>query len=207
MGLKTLDEIAISFQTDKATAFTRTYARPKGFTVHYDKLFYPIRNEKLKVLEIGVAGGESIQMWLEYFPNSQVCGVDIVQSTNPWNTPGSSPDPRYWFVHNDQTDVTGWACFLADNGKDWDIVIDDGSHCNDGILTSFASLWPALKPGGFYAVEDLGAGYTPGSVHLKPGFKTHHQWLCEEIESMHNNTSSSQSIYFANELAIFVKRA
>ena len=39
-------------------------------------------------------------------------------------------------------------------GKDWDIIIDDGSHWNDDIRISLGYLFEYLKPGGIYVVAD-----------------------------------------------------
>lgn len=209
MGLtmKTLDEIAIENQTDKATVFTRTYAKPKGFTVHYERFFAPLRFDKLNFLEIGVAGGESIKTWLEYFPSAAIYGVDIVHDTNPWNTPSSSPDPRYRFLQHDQSDKTGWECIKAVWGTEWNIIVDDGSHCNTDIITSFNSMWSCIVPGGYYCVEDLGAGYTPGSVHVKPGAPAHAQWLHAFVDVLMTTADEIDSVYFAPELAIVRRKA
>jgi hypothetical protein len=204
--MKTLDEIAIEHQTDKATVFTRTYAKPKGFTIHYERFFAPLRFDKLNILEIGVAGGESIQMWLDYFECASVYGVDIVEKTNPWNDPATSPNPRYRFLQGSQSDKTMWECLKAVWGTRWDIVIDDGSHCNDDMITAYGCMWDCIVPGGYYAIEDLGAGYTPGSVHVKPGFPPHAQWLHAFVDVLMTSPGGIDSAYFANELVILRKR-
>lgn len=203
--MKSLDEIAIECQTDKATVFTRTYAKPKGFTVHYERFFAPMRFDKLNLLEIGVAGGESIRTWLAYFPSADIYGVDIVSQTNPWNDPASSPDSRYRFLQHDQCDKTGWECLKAVWGTEWNIIVDDGSHFTDGVITSFNCMWQMINPGGFYCVEDLGSWFTPGSVHLKPGFpdKT---WLHAFVDRLMMGTQDLDSAYFANELVILRKK-
>lgn len=40
-----------------------------------------------------------------------------------------------------------------------DIIIDDGSHINEHIIESFKILFPKLKDGGIYAVEDTQTSY------------------------------------------------
>lgn len=205
--MKSLDQIAIEQQTDRASVFTRTYAKPHDYARHYDKLFAHLRHQPVKMLEIGAAGGEGIKMWDEYFdnPDSRIFGVDIVANTNPWNTPGTTL--RYTFNQGDQSSETFWACWLADHGGDLDIVVDDGGHYNDGIITSFNSLWPAVRPGGFYAVEDLGCSYG-SSIFVKPGFPTHMQWLKSFVDFMNTNEHAPgvDSIYFSKELAVFKKK-
>jgi SAM-dependent methyltransferase len=206
-NLKSLDTIAIECQTDRASVFTRTYAKPHDYARRYDDLFKLRRFEPVKLLEIGAAGGEGIRMWLEYFgnPKTEVFGVDIVSNTNPWNTPGRSG--RYFFNQGDQSSATFWACWLADHHGDLDIVIDDGGHFNDGIITSFEALWPSVKPGGFYAIEDLGCSYGGASIFVKPGWPSHMEWLRYHIDVMNKESASNiDSIYLSKELAVFKKK-
>jgi hypothetical protein len=204
--MSTLDEIAIRYGTDKATVFTRTYAKPHGYTLHLEPFFAPLRDQPIKFLEIGAAGGESIKTWLEYFPNAKVFGVDNNQGTNPWNTVDSGADPRYTFVYGDQTDKTMWACFAVNYGADWDVVLDDGSHTSQGIITAFNCLWPLVKSDGLYVIEDLGVCYGAGSVFLSPGFPCHMDWLRGLLDEMNNGRGDIESVHFSRELAIIKKR-
>jgi demethylmacrocin O-methyltransferase len=212
-NMKTLDDldtIAIRCQTDRASVFTRTYAKPHGYAAHYDKLFSHLRHEPVKLLEIGAAGGEGIRMWMEYFDNARtkIFGVDIVKDTNEFNTPGLAPGHfgRYYFNCGDQSSPTFWACWLSDHGGDLDIVIDDGGHFNDGIITSFRSLWPAVRPGGFYAVEDLGCSYSGSSIFVKPGWPLHMDWVQAHVDAMNTTNGDIDSIYLSKELAVFKKK-
>lgn len=197
--MNTLDEIAIANGTDKATTFTRTYARPKGYTRHFEKFFEPIREKEIKLLEIGVGGGESIRTWLAYFCNAEIFGVDIVSGTNPYNTPGAGTHDRYQFFQGDQTDKTMLACLVANIGRGLEIVIDDGSHEPGGIITAFQCLWPALSPDGYYAIEDLACGFTTD------GYPSHLEWLAILMESVNQGVGDIDSIYFSRELAILQK--
>lgn len=44
---------------------------------------------------------------------------------------------------------------VADNGVQFDIIIDDGSHASYHQQLTLEMLFPTLKPGGLYAIEDL----------------------------------------------------
>lgn len=193
--MKTLDQIAIEHRTDKATQFTRTYAKPHGYTPHYERVFEPMRFEPIKLLEIGCGGGESMRMWLEYFPRALVHAVDIVADTNPWNTPKPKEKiPRYVFSKGDQSCTTFWACFIADFGKEWDIVIDDGSHIYSQIMTAFECLWPHVSADGLYCIEDLNEAPEAAS------------WLGVFSKAIHAGQGDIASITFSKELAILRKR-
>src|SRR6185503_3954085 len=43
-----------------------------------------------------------------------------------------------------------------------DIIIDDGSHYNEHVITTFKLLFPLLNISGIYVVEDTQTSYWPG---------------------------------------------
>jgi len=51
---------------------------------------------------------------------------------------------------------------MAERYGPFDVVIDDGSHVNEHVRTSFRTLFPYLRDGGVYAIEDLWTAYCPG---------------------------------------------
>jgi SAM-dependent methyltransferase len=192
--MKTLDEIGIAHQTDKASQFSRTYAKPHDYLRHLERFFEPMRDMPIKLLEIGVGGGESVLTWLEYFPNAKVFGVDLVSKTNPWNTPGASDNDRYEFFCGSQSDYYFWQTFTATFGGGFNIIIDDGSHYASDMKAAFTSLWHHLKSGGIYVVEDL--NFDGKSK----------EWLESFISHIHGSTFDVDSIYFARELCVMRKR-
>jgi hypothetical protein len=200
--MKTLDEIMISSGTDKATQFTRTYAKPKGYTIHYERFLEPIRNGSIRLLEIGVGGGESIRGWLEYMPNAHIQGVDIVHSTNPWNSESPNADDRYRFSAGDATSAVFWSGYR--HGIMFDVIIDDGCHMSKDVIETFRILWNHVTPKGLYVIEDLGCSYS--SIFQTPGIKTGVEMLKEHIDAIHNASSDIESIYFSKELAILKKQ-
>lgn len=208
--MKTLDEIGIANGTDKASKFSRTYAKPHDYLRHMELFLEPLREKEIVLTEIGVGGGESIRTWLEYFPNARVVGIDIVSKTNEWNTPkgfdGLRPlqneSHRYAFHAADQTDETFWRCFAADYGQSFDIAVDDGVHEPKAVQLTFAHLWPLIKPGGFYVTEDLGCGFT------NPGCPSHPDWIASLTAPMvAAGLMDIDSIYVAKELCIIRKKS
>jgi hypothetical protein len=189
-----LDEIMIECQSDKATVFTRTYAKPHGYTPHLEVFFAPMREKPIRLLEIGVGGGESVRAWLHYFPNATIHGIDFVQDTNPWNSPKEKPHERYSFCHGDQSCSTFWACYLANLGDlKFDIIIDDGSHLSPDIMKTFEVLWPKLNSGGIYEIEDLGVA--PETF----------PWLIDFVAALSSGVGDKASVTFARELVIIKK--
>jgi SAM-dependent methyltransferase len=52
-------------------------------------------------------------------------------------------------------------------GQALDLVIDDGSHNYQKTKSSFETLFPLLRPGGMFIVEDWGWAHWPGDVWQK----------------------------------------
>lgn len=200
----TLDEVAIECGADKASIHP---VKGHNYAIHYDRVFGHLRDDQIKILEIGVGGGESIRMWLEYFHNSHVYGCDIVSNTNPWNTHGGEANLRYDFLQGDQSDRTMWACYLAYSGRDFTVICDDGGHYSGQIQITFDCLWPTVVPGGWYVIEDLACGSTVGTVFLTPGFPSHADWLKGLIEKMNLGQNDIAEIRLSPELAIIQKKA
>jgi hypothetical protein len=61
-------------------------------------------------------------------------------------------------VTGDQGSIATLNDWVHTIGSDIDIIIDDGGHRNDQIYKTFMTLWPHLKPGGYYFIEDLQVG-------------------------------------------------
>lgn len=127
----------------------------------YERLFQPFRDRRLKVLEIGVGGcgnpaggGASLQMWRRYFPRASVYGIDVVDKS-------ALDGQRIKTFAGSQNDSQFLEATAARVGP-FDIVIDDGSHISRDVIASFTALFPYLRNGGLYVIEDLAASYWPG---------------------------------------------
>jgi predicted O-methyltransferase YrrM len=109
-----------------------------------------VRESVNKILEIGVLRGASLKMWRIYFPNATIVGLDC-------NTEQADKDifteGRIHLVKGEQGDRD----FLLKifKGQQFDFIIDDGSHRMTDQLMSFETLFPCVKPGGIYFIEDI----------------------------------------------------
>ena len=68
----------------------------------------------------------------------------------------------------DQADRPTLRRWVRESGGQFDVVIDDGGHTNRQILTSFEELWPHVRRGGFYFLEDLHIGRHPSGRSDEP---------------------------------------
>jgi len=131
----------------------------------YNHHFARFIGKSPSVLEIGVQGGGSLQMWRSVFgPGTKILGVDI--------------DPRCQFLNNE---LLSTKILIGDQANPdflnklgefgpFDIVIDDGGHTSIQILNSFLSLYPRVTEGGVYLVEDLHCSYWPEFNEFGQGF-------------------------------------
>jgi hypothetical protein len=204
--MKTLDQAMIEAGADKASVHP---VKPHDYARHYDAAFGHLRNEQIKILEIGIGSGESIRGWLSFFPNAHVYGCDIVANTNAFNTHYPSdkvnPNPSYDFLAHDQSDAVGWACYLAYSGRDFTIICDDGSHVAKDMIVTFDCLWPTLVPGGYYILEDLGVDEDT-SVFFSAGYPRHLEWVRSLMHKMNKGLIDIESISFFSEVAILKKK-
>jgi len=121
-------------------------------TRHYAKLFHAIRNQPLKILEIGLnltrnSECASLKMWVEYFPQAKIYGVDI-DPTNFYHE-------RVTIFQGDQGSEDFWEHFLANVKEPFDIIIDDASHLYVPQQLTLKALFERLAPRGAYIIEDL----------------------------------------------------
>ena len=140
-----LDLIGLKFGTDKSSA-------SHDYLSIYERCFCHRRNDPLKILEIGVLNGASLKVWEEYFPNSRIVGADIDEGTRRF---GSG---RVEIEIIDQSNLEDLVRLGVRHGP-FDIIIEDGSHIWDHQITTLRTLFPFVRDGGFYVVEDLETNY------------------------------------------------
>jgi hypothetical protein len=122
-----------------------------GYT--YRKLFWPHKYKPIKLLEIGVGGygvglgGESLNAWQLYFPFANIIGCDIQDKRKL-----ATSNTKIYQLDQSAKDQMEQ---LANSEKDFDIIIDDGSHRSSDQRIAFECLYPALNDGGIYIIEDV----------------------------------------------------
>jgi hypothetical protein len=123
----------------------------------YGNIFSKFKYRRIKILEIGIGGnarrlgGNSLDAWQAYFPFAKIVGCDIEpkQALNTFRT------KIYELDQSAKQDLDT----LCEQEKTFDIIIDDGSHLNRHQIFTFENLYPFLKDGGVYVVEDVQTSY------------------------------------------------
>jgi hypothetical protein len=154
-GLMNLTDLADSYGSDKGSTKHR-------YTELYQLLFQPRRDQNINFLEMGlqIGGPEhgqsedrkttdlpSVRMWMEYFPKAHITGLDI--SDFSW-----FQDERFSFVRCDM-DRRENIAKAKEKMPEFDIIIDDASHASHHQQNAFIELFPKVKSGGLYIIEDL----------------------------------------------------
>ena len=135
-----LDTLGILENTDKSSLH-------QDYLIAYDNILSQYRAEAFRLIEIGVFNGGSLRTWANYFPRASIVGIDI--------NPGcKAHEAERIEVLIGSQDDPGFLREVLAGGDDPFLIVDDGSHRADHILFAFEALFPALRPGGIYIVED-----------------------------------------------------
>lgn len=141
--MPSLNDLAIKYGTDKSSDdhnYCRIYERHLG----------PLREQKITLLELGVWEGASLKMWRDYLPSATIVGLD--KADRRVQIPGVD-------VHICSQDNEDGLFSVALMYQGFDVIIDDASHISSKTIASFQLLYPHLKPGGLYVIEDLQTAY------------------------------------------------
>lgn len=128
------------------------------YTPHYMTHLKKFRHKRINLLEIGVGGydnprlgGNSLRMWKRYFPFGKIFSLDIYDKS-------PLEEDRIRIFRGSQVDKNFLDQVIDEIGE-VDIIIDDGSHINEHVIQTFNLLFPKLRDGGIYVVEDTQTSY------------------------------------------------
>ncbi len=121
-----------------------------SYLLVYDRIFSPWQDRPVRLLEIGVQNGGSLETWSRYFTHAEkIVGCDI----DPKCGDLRYEDIRISVVVGDVNVEDTYRAVLS-HSSSFDIIIDDASHVSDNIIRTFLIYFPLLKPGGIFVVED-----------------------------------------------------
>lgn len=134
----------------------------KGLVDQYERYFQDRARplEVRNVLELGMWDGGSIAFWFENFQPRKHVALDLLDRT----------DSPYFLRYRDSRGyqdriATHWKTDQSDKARlreivaaefdgPLDFIIDDASHLYGPSRASFEALFPLLRPGGIYVLED-----------------------------------------------------
>lgn len=115
----------------------------KGF---YEQEFVRYQDKDVTLLEIGIFGGASLDLWSRYFTKAQITGIDVADNID---SKYRNLD-RVTHIINDAYDQN-----FSDTLPNFDIVIDDGPHTLDSMLKCIDLYLPKVNDGGVFIIEDV----------------------------------------------------
>jgi len=146
-------------------------ASDKWFGTHEYQIMYKLMLQRWhgsavgpKFLEIGLGcdmvygPGASVKAWQTMLPNADLWEAEYnAACVNKSMADGTLPKDVSTLT-GDQGNPEVVAHWAEKSGGNFDVVVDDGGHTNKMIKTSFDGLWPHVKQGGLYFLEDLQVG-------------------------------------------------
>ncbi len=164
-----LTDLANYYNSDKGDQYKCAH----HYTRHYEAIFEQFKKKRgFALLEIGLNRDDtsdvpSLRMYRDFFGDkAKIYGMDIRPEFSAFNEEGFS------IFIGDQSNAED-LFELARNS--FNIIIDDGSHASSHQQISLRELWKAVKPGGYYIIEDL--HWQPFSEPCIPTRKLCEQWL------------------------------
>ena len=137
-----------------------------GYSSLYTALFTHLKEAPINVLEVGIGTmlpghfsmkgympdsyqpGASLRAWRDFFPNGSIHGLDVQPDC-------LFSEQRVTTHHCNSTEEFHCRAWKQMVNLTFDIIVDDGSHWDKDQLATLKNLWPSLKPGGYYVIEDV----------------------------------------------------
>jgi hypothetical protein len=122
-----------------------------GYHRFYHDILSSLRDRAFNMLEIGVAGYNSIDMWKAYFPQAKIYGIDINKECR---------DERICVFKADQSNTGQLQNIITQIPERCEFIIDDGSHLPEHQCLTFDIFFrELLQEGGTYIIEDIEVSY------------------------------------------------
>jgi hypothetical protein len=154
--MKTLRQLIDHYGSDKNL---------NEYTPIYHSIFNNIKDNNINLLEIGIGTmipsvpssmvgyglshykpGASLRAFRDFFPKGKIYGGDVQEDC-------MFEEDRIKTFLFDSTNTD--KCNDALGDLMFDVIIDDGLHEAEAQMNTFANLFPRLKNGGYYFIEDI----------------------------------------------------
>ena len=180
----------------------------------YDRHLGRFCGQTVRVLELGILHGGSLQIWKSYFgERAMIHGLDI----DP--TCVRVAEERVVPHIGSQAD-TDFLKQVVDQMGGVDVVIDDAGHKGPDQIVSFEALYPLVDANGVYICKDTRASYWSryGGGYRKHGTFIEyakalvdplHAWYIEDEAIARDETFARMTlgIFFYDSVVVFEKRA
>jgi hypothetical protein len=177
-----LDDLVFRFDFNNTTQWDPNgqffrFRKSKKLVDQYAKFWMPRQDFRAdNILEIGIWQGGSVAFWFECFHPMKHVALDRAKErksdylSNYIKSRGLEDNIKL-FWETDQSNSERLRAIVQQEFRGLlDMVIDDASHLYAPTKASFETLFPLLRPGGLYVIEDWSWGHWP-TFNIPP------QWL------------------------------
>lgn len=145
-----------------------------------------------RFLEIGLFLNDlqhtDLNAWTVIFPDADIYGLDN-KSDQLFNT------ERITMHFADQSDPASLASVSDQLPNDIDVILDDASHIYANTIATFEALYPLLRTGGVYLIEDI--------LDVRPEGNDWQQTI-SELEAYMVSEGLTYEIYQSRELQMVI---
>jgi cephalosporin hydroxylase len=152
------------------------FYKVKGLVDEFEKFWSSCKGFEVRnAVELGIWDGGSLVFWMEVLRPAKLVGIDNMDRADSayfrrYITSRSLQDRLKTYWRTDQRDAGRLRQIVETEFEGpLDLVIDDASHTYDATKASFEALFPLLRPGGLYVIEDWAWGHWPehnGPTHV-----------------------------------------
>lgn len=111
---------------------------------YYSGVFSPYKENDIKILEIGIRHGGSIQLWRDFFTNAAVYGIDSGEEATATVDNCTIIDADAYHINT-----------VISLPNDFDFIIDDGPHTLESQIRFILLYRDKIKRRGRLIIEDI----------------------------------------------------
>lgn len=111
---------------------------------YYSHTLTPYKESSIKILEIGIRHGGSVQLWRDFFTNAIIYGIDSGEEA-------TANVNDCIIIDGNAYDIN----VVNSLPKDFDFIIDDGPHTLNSQINFILLYRDRIKKGGHLIIEDI----------------------------------------------------
>lgn len=141
-----------TFATQIAEALNLSYSDKASMHSYHTVYAHIFQDMEINnFLEIGLFLNDlqytDLDAWEEIFPSANIYGGDIKEAQ-------LFDRGRIRMTYLDQDDAESQNNLLVEFPVQFDVILDDASHVHESTISTFESLFPTVRTGGVYLIED-----------------------------------------------------
>ena len=198
ISIDSLDRLFYHYGSDKAEVFKKTKNKGHGYSKFYKQKLEKLQNHKINILEIGSYAGASAAAFVKYLPRSNIFCFDVNISNFQYK---SKKIHVFGLDIKNQKKNIKILNKITDQFKikEFDVIIDDGSHNLSDMLIAFKFFFKYLKNQGLYVIEDF-----KHPNYYRYNKNINHILIDELFKNLENKNTFDSNLFTKNEQLEFM---